>query len=128
MTQKAQSPLVFAMPTIFGGIQDFYNTRGGEYSPESLYGNYNKDDLLLFTIPGRRRLPYTVKICYVHDTGDFYAQDDRGTGKVALLGSVGAGVPEDAVMSHFSDYWKDMREAGRSIGWFQARIGSFKLG
>ena len=123
----------------FENLDSFYGARSGGYSGESGYGRFNKDDLgvglkrvmgttetgLVFVPAGEPE----YRITYVHDTGDFYAMENRfdTNAPVALLGSVGTGTALGKVDEHLVD-WARGDGPGRPFSWFVERIASFPGG
>ena len=107
--------------TAYTGMEEFYRVRGGTYSPESDYGSFNWDDT---ESPGAGPEPLTAvfRVSHVEETGDFYAIHNH-TGRVVLLGSVPAAVPEKTVYAHFKD-WAQRGGPGRPFSWFKERIES----
>ena len=117
-------------------LDDFYEGRGGGYSGESDYGKFNKNDLgvelsrvrettetgFVFVPAGEP----DYRVTYVHDTGDFYAVENRfdTSAEVVLLGSVGPGHEEPEVYVHFAD-WAGGDGPGRPFSWFVERIASY---
>ena len=120
----------------FTTLADFYEARGGGYSGESDYGNFNVDDLGVglsrareVAETGVEFVPYGdphYRVTYVHDTGDFYVVENRfdTSAEVALLGSVGPGHDEPEVYVHFTD-WARGDGPGRPFSWFVKRIASY---
>ena len=132
---KADSPL---SPVVvrFDNIASFYAARGGRFSGESNYGVYNKNDMGLdlqaqAPVPesGLVFVPFgepDYRVSHVHDTGDFYAVENRfdSTAQVLLLGSVGPGTALGKVDEHLVD-WARGDGPGRPFSWFVERIASF---
>ena len=120
----------------FATLDDFYEARGGGYSGESDYGKFNRDDLGVelsrvreVAETGVEFVPYgdpNYRVTYVHDTGDFYAMENRfdTSAEVVLLGSVGPGHEEPEVYVHFAD-WARGDDPGRPFSWFVERIASY---
>ena len=120
----------------FATLDDFYKARGGGYSGESDYGNFNVDDLGVglnrvreAAETGVEFVPYgnpNYRVTYVHDTGDFYAVENRfdTSAEVALVASVGPGHEEREVYAHFAD-WAEGDGPGRPFSWFVERAASY---
>ena len=110
----------------FENLGAFYEARGGEYSGESGFGKFNRNDLgvelrrvLEATEIGLVFLPAgepDYRIAYVHDTGDFYGVENRFDTKaeVVLLGSVGPSFEEMEVYPHFAD-WAQRRRPWEAV-------------
>ena len=120
----------------FENLEVFYEARGGGRSGESGYGRFNRNDL---GVELRRVLEVTeigltfvpagepdYRITYVHDTGDFYAMENRfdPAAEVLLLGSAGPGTALGKVDEHLVD-WARGDGPGRPFSWFVERIASF---
>ena len=89
---------------IFESLKDFYEDRGGRISGESDFGAWNKDDMMVFSMPeksiGDRVLAGVgiivsaaqnrpLRVSVVAETGDVYAFEERLPSRVALLGNLG---------------------------------------
>ncbi len=107
---------------IYQDLNDFYQDRGGRYSPESDYGAHNTDDLGAFA-PSPLFSP-PVRVSHVHSTADFYAvQLTPTTEKVVLISTTPEGLTEPQVHRILQD-WARTPSPGRPLSWFTERINA----
>ena len=136
---------------LFEAMHEFYHERDGETSPESDFGVWNRDDMMLFStgftnvlgspIHGRRAFISSaenglVRVSVVAETGNVYAFEEREPCRAALLGNLGSGdrqwrerdIRERSPVFDRADEvftgWATDEEGrlGRGVSWFVERM------
>lgn len=123
---KPRTSRAAGTPEVYRSMKAFHRRRGGARSAESDYGSNHYDD---YSALGGGA-PGSVRVTYVHDTGDFYAIDQSNPetaeqSRVALLGALagqdGTPMPPEKA-DELMRGWLAPPGAGRPLSWFVARI------
>ena len=114
---------IYAIPRVFERRETLHEIRGSTGSPEILQGEY-KDDLWLFSLSDSKRRSELAQVFVVQDTGDIFACDTEGSGKVALLATLGRNIFDESMSHRLKAHFASLKPDRRTLAWLQAHIRS----